>query len=75
MKTTLLRSAGGIGLATICGIAGLGHLSATIVTLTMFCAVPALLVLALDALTRVGSPRGLRRTGFRALLQRSYFSP
>ncbi|MDX3977147.1 hypothetical protein [Shinella sp.] len=52
MKELLLWTAGGLGLATISGLAGLAHLSASIVTLTAFCAVPALLVIALEALSR-----------------------
>ena len=50
MKKLALWTAGGFGLATVGGIAGLAHLSASIVTLTVFYAVPAFLVLALDAL-------------------------
>ncbi|WP_269828300.1 hypothetical protein [Agrobacterium leguminum] len=57
MKELLLWTAGGLGLATISGLAGLAHLSASIVTLTAFCAVPALLVLALEALSRRGVAR------------------
>lgn len=38
----------GISLAVICGVLGLAHLSATLVTLTVFCSVPALLILLLD---------------------------
>lgn len=57
MKKLLLWTAGGFGLATISGLAGLAHLSASIVTLTAFCAVPALLVLALEALSRRGVAR------------------
>lgn len=52
MKKFLIWTTGGLGLATACGLAGLAHLSATLATLTLFCAVPALLVLALDALSR-----------------------
>jgi len=50
MKKLALWIAGGLGLATVCGLAGLAHLSATVVTLTVFYAVPALLVLALEAM-------------------------
>ncbi|MBB4318787.1 hypothetical protein GGE26_002543 [Agrobacterium tumefaciens] len=57
MKKLLLWTARGLGLATISGLAGLAHLSASIVTLTAFCAVPALLVLALEALSRRGVAR------------------
>ncbi|MGX5722835.1 hypothetical protein [Shinella zoogloeoides] len=52
MKKVLLWTAGGFGLAAVCGIAGLAHLSASIVTLTVFCAVPGLLVVALEAMPR-----------------------
>ena len=52
MKRLLIWTAGGLGLATACGFAGLAHLSATLITLTAFCAVPALIVAALDALDR-----------------------
>lgn len=45
MRKILLWTVGGLGLATVCGLAGFAHLSATFVTLTVFCAVPALLVL------------------------------
>jgi hypothetical protein len=57
MKKLFLWTAGGLGLATISGLAGLAHLSASIVTLTAFCVVPALLVLALEALSRRGVAR------------------
>jgi hypothetical protein len=43
----LLWTAGGLGLATVCGLAGLPHLSATLVTLTVFCATPTILFLVL----------------------------
>lgn len=46
MKKLTLWVAGGLVLATVCGIAGLAHLSASLVTLTLFCAVPALLLQA-----------------------------
>ncbi|WP_165422742.1 hypothetical protein [Rhizobium ruizarguesonis] len=52
MRKLMIWTAGGFGLATVCGLSGLPHLSASIVTLTAFCAVPALLVVALDALSR-----------------------
>ncbi|TCL72129.1 hypothetical protein [Rhizobium sp. BK251] len=50
MKKLMIGTAGGLALATVCGLAGLPHLSATLVTFTVFCTVPALLVVALDAL-------------------------
>ena len=53
MKKLALWTAGGLGLATVCGIAGLAHLSATLVTLTAFYAVPGLLSIALDALPSI----------------------
>ncbi len=43
MKKVLLWTAGGLGMATVCGVAGLSHLSATLVTLTLFCAGTAFL--------------------------------
>ena len=52
MKKLMIWTAGGLGLATVCGLAGLAHLSATVVTLTAFCAVPALIAQSLDALSR-----------------------
>jgi hypothetical protein len=36
MKKLLLSTAGGFGVATVCGLSGLPHLSATLVTLTVF---------------------------------------
>ncbi|WP_161785002.1 hypothetical protein [Hoeflea sp. BAL378] len=50
MKKTLKWAACGLGLATVCGLAGMPHLSASVVALTAFCAAPALLFLALNAL-------------------------
>lgn len=38
----------GFGLAMAGGFMGLAHLSATIATLTVFCATPTLIVLGLD---------------------------
>jgi len=46
MKKLLLWTAGGLGMATVCGVAGLAHLSATLVTLTVFYAVWVLVALA-----------------------------
>jgi hypothetical protein len=51
MKKIGLWTAGGLGLAVACGLAGLHHLSASVVTLTAFCAVPALLISGLKALS------------------------
>jgi len=51
MKQLMIWTAGGLALAVACGLAGLPHMSASIATLTAFCAVPALLVLALDYLS------------------------
>ncbi|MBD9640895.1 hypothetical protein IB277_31845 [Ensifer sp. ENS07] len=51
MKQLMIGTVGGLALAVACGLAGLPHMSASIVTLTAFCAVPALLVLALDYLS------------------------
>ncbi|RCW23180.1 hypothetical protein DFR48_10749 [Ciceribacter lividus] len=50
MKKTLLWTVGGLAMATACGLVGLAHLSATLITLTTFFAVPAFLVVAFDAL-------------------------
>lgn len=36
MKKLLLSTAGGLGLAMVCGLSGLPHLSATLITLTAF---------------------------------------
>ncbi|MBW9063828.1 hypothetical protein JNB71_10895 [Rhizobium herbae] len=44
MKKLILWTAGGLGLATACGLVGLSHLSATMVTLTVFCALHVLAV-------------------------------
>lgn len=51
MKKVVLWAACGFGLAILCGAAGLPHLSASIVTLTVFCAVPAFLVLVLNVIS------------------------
>lgn len=53
MRKLAFGTTGGLGLATICGISGLAHLSASIITLTVFCSVPALLVVAVDALPKI----------------------
>ena len=37
MKKVVLWTTGGFGLAVICGLMGLAHLSASIITLTVFC--------------------------------------
>lgn len=44
MKKVVLWAIGGFGLAIICGLMGLAHLSASIFTLTVFCATPAILI-------------------------------
>lgn len=44
MIKVLLWATGGFGLAVICGLMGLAYLSASIVTLTVFCATPAILI-------------------------------
>ena len=51
MKKLTLWTISGFGLALFCGFAGLAHLSATVVTLTVFCAVPALVIIALEKLS------------------------
>ncbi|ANM16915.1 hypothetical protein AMK06_CH02015 [Rhizobium sp. N541] len=43
MKKVLLWTVAGFSLAVACGLAGLAHLSATVFTLTVFCAWPAIL--------------------------------
>lgn len=53
MKKLMIWTAGGFGLALACGLAGLPHLSATLVTLTVFCAVPALLGVAWSLTDRI----------------------
>jgi hypothetical protein len=50
MKKTLFWAAAGLALATVCGLAGLPHLSAATATLTFYLAAPLLLVGAIDAL-------------------------
>lgn len=52
MRKTLYWTAGGLGLAVACGLAGLAHLSATVITLTVFLSVQALVVIGVDALGR-----------------------
>lgn len=47
MKKLGIWIVGGLGVATVCGLAGLPHLSATVFTLTVFCATPAILFLVL----------------------------
>jgi hypothetical protein len=53
MKKMLIWTAGGLGLATACGLAGLHHLSASVLTLTAFCSVQGGVIMALDALSRI----------------------
>jgi hypothetical protein len=43
MKKVARWTAGGLALAIACGLGGLHHLSATVFTLTVFCAWPAIL--------------------------------
>lgn len=43
MKKLMIWTAGGFGLALACGLVGLAHLSATVFTLTVFCATPPIL--------------------------------
>ena len=43
MKKIGYWTAGGLAVAVACGFAGLHHLSASVVTLTVFCAVQAML--------------------------------
>lgn len=44
MKKLAFWTAGGLSMATACGLAGLSHLSATLVTLTVFCTLQVLAV-------------------------------
>ncbi len=48
MKKIMIWMTLGLGLATAFGVAGLANLSATMITLTVFCATPALLVVAIE---------------------------
>jgi uncharacterized membrane protein YhiD involved in acid resistance len=57
MKKLTLWTTAGMGLAIGCGVAGLPHLSASIAALIVFCAAPALLVLALDSPPKLGKTR------------------
>jgi hypothetical protein len=52
VKTTLIWALAGVALAAICGFSGLHHLSASVITLTLFCTVPALAVIGLDAISK-----------------------
>lgn len=47
MKKLAFWTAGGLSIATVCGLVGLPHLSATLVTLTVFCALQVLAVWSL----------------------------
>lgn len=49
MKKWAVWTVGGIGVSTVCGLVGLAYLSATIATLTVFCATPTLIMIGLDA--------------------------
>lgn len=51
MKKTLYWTAAGLGLAVACGLAGLAHLSATLVTLTVFLSAQAIVVIGIDTLS------------------------
>lgn len=42
----------GLGLAVAFGFAGLAYLSASMLTLTVFCATPALLVVAIEYISK-----------------------
>ncbi len=55
MKKLVIWTAGGFGVALACGLAGLPHLSATVFTLTMFCSLQAIVIVALDALSGKGA--------------------
>lgn len=47
MKRIMIWLVFGFGLSAIFGFAGLAYLSATMITLTVFCATPAFLVVAI----------------------------
>lgn len=51
MKKLLIWAAGGFGVALACGLSGLPHLSATLVTTTVFCAAPALVIVTVNTVT------------------------
>lgn len=57
MKKLMVWTASGFGLALACGLSGLPHLSATVITLTAFAPCRLLLVVALDVLSRRGVVR------------------
>ncbi|MDP2118757.1 MAG: hypothetical protein Q8K28_02515 [Hoeflea sp.] len=61
MKKIMIWMALGLGLAAAFGFAGLAYLSATMITLTVFCATPALLVVLIKA---ISSRLRRRRTAF-----------
>lgn len=52
MKKIMIWMALGLGLAAAFGFAGLAYLSATMITLTVFCATPALLVVLIENISR-----------------------
>lgn len=56
MKKLALWTAGWLGLAAACGLVGLAHLSATIITATVFCSGTVFLGLAFGWLFRFVSP-------------------
>ncbi len=51
MKKLVIWTATGFGLALASGLSGLPHLSATLLTMTVFCSIQALVIVGLDALS------------------------
>lgn len=64
MKKVMTWTGGGVALGMACGVAGLPHLSASIITLTAFCAVPAMLVVLLGGQSHIRLSN-MHRTGRR----------
>ena len=52
MKKIMIWMTLGFGLAAICGFVQLAYISATLITLTVFCATPALLVVLIESISR-----------------------
>jgi hypothetical protein len=52
MRQTVIWTAFGLMLSVVCGLAGLPHLSASLLTLTVFLSMPAMCAIGLGALSR-----------------------